>query len=135
MTAMTMSNIGRAGMVTMLVWRLIAQDAVASESGCPQELAAKAWSKCIACHSVDPGETGKLGPNLHGLFNRKAGSLEGYVYSPAMSKADFEWTPALLDVFLQSPQKAVPNNRMPFAGLGNAKERAALVCRLSETAK
>ena len=115
---------------------LLAAPAVkAADAGCAPELADRAWSKCTACHSVDKDEAGKLGPNLHGLFSRKAGSLPGFVYSPAMSQAGFEWTPAQLDTFLANPQKAVPNNRMPFGGLPNAKERAALVCKLHQTTK
>ncbi len=51
-----------------------AQDAAAGE---------RVFAQCRACHQV--GETAKnvVGPVLNGLFGRKAGTVEGYAYSPA----------------------------------------------------
>jgi cytochrome c len=36
-----------------------------------------------------------------------------------------------LNAYLESPQKAVPGNRMPYAGLKDAKDRADLVAYLA----
>lgn len=123
----------RAGGIALLACAL--NCANAAGVACDEALAAKAWTKCAACHSMTPQETGKLGPNLHGVIGRKAGSLEQFVFSPALSRADFQWTPEMLDAFLANPQKTVPNNRMPFAGLPNVKERTALVCTLVQSAQ
>src|SRR3546814_1585273 len=37
----------------------------------------KVFQKCRACHAVEPGKN-KIGPTLHGVSGRKAGSVEGF---------------------------------------------------------
>ncbi|MFD2138130.1 c-type cytochrome [Novosphingobium resinovorum] len=39
------------------------------------------------CHTTNTGGANKLGPNLAGVSGRKAGSIPGFRYSPAMAKA------------------------------------------------
>ena len=48
---------------------------------------ARAFQKCISCHSVDRAETGLSGPTLAGLIGRRAAALPGFEYSPAMRRA------------------------------------------------
>jgi cytochrome c len=81
--------------------------------------------RCAVCHSMAPGPS-KLGPPLKGVVGRKAGSLPGYSYSPAMQKAGFAWTPAQLDKFLASPAKIVPGTKMMLA-LPDAAMRQAVI--------
>lgn len=88
------------------------------------------FNQCSACHSLDDGHN-EAGPHLKGLFGRKAASVGDFVYSPPLRRADFVWTPELLDKFLAEPQ-APPfrGNRMPFAGLPDAQARADLIAFL-----
>ncbi len=74
-----------------------------------------------------------LGPNLHGVIGRKAGSLEGFIYSPAMKASDVVFTIEKLDAFLAAPQDVVPQTRMPFSGLKNPEDRAAVICKIKST--
>ncbi len=67
--------------------------------------------RCAVCHSIAPAP-GKLGPPLKGMVGRKAGTVPGYSYSPAMQKAGFVWTPAQLDKYLAGPAKVVPGTKM-----------------------
>jgi cytochrome c2 len=46
---------------------------------------AQVFAQCKICHSLEAGKN-MVGPSLHGLFGRKAGSVPGYAYSPAMKK-------------------------------------------------
>jgi cytochrome c len=93
------------------------------------------FAQCIACHSLEAGHN-EAGPHLHGLFGRKAASVDDFVYSPPMRRANFTWTPDLLDDFLREPQSGpFRGNRMPFAGMSDAKARADLIAYLKEATR
>jgi cytochrome c2 len=70
-----------------------------------------------------------------GVFQRKAGSFDDYRYSPAMKRANITWTPEELDKFIADPQMVVPANRMPYAGMTNATDRADLIAYLQKAAQ
>ena len=88
--------------------------------------------QCVACHSLEPSPN-EAGPHLRGLFGRKAAAVDDFVYSPPMRRANFVWTKELLDQFLAEPQSGpFRGNRMPFAGMPDAKARADLIAYLKE---
>lgn len=93
------------------------------------------FEQCAACHSFDPTHN-DTGPHLKGLFGRKAASVGDFVYSPPLRRANFVWTPELLDKFLADPQ-APPfrGNRMPFAGIADAQARADLIAYLKQASQ
>ena len=88
------------------------------------------FKKCAVCHSLEPGKN-LVGPSLAGVVGRKAGTEPGYDYSPAMKQGGFVWDPATLDSYLTDPQKIVPGNKMPFAGLKTDQDRADVIALLS----
>jgi len=90
--------------------------------------------ECAACHSVERG-VNNVGPSLAGLFGRKAGAMVDFRYSAAMRKSGITWTPQALDEFISDPQKRVPANRMPYAGLPDAAARADLIAYLQKATK
>jgi len=81
---------------------------------------------CGVCHKVQAGAPSALGPNLWGVGGRKAGTLPGYAYSPAMKKFGKPWTRAELIAFLTQPSRVVPGNKMAYAGQRDPKLAAAL---------
>jgi len=87
------------------------------------------FQDCAACHRLEAG-VNEVGPSLHGIFTRKAGELKGFRYSPAMKRSDVTWTPETLEKYLADPQAMIPANRMPYAGMANASDRADLVAYL-----
>ena len=91
------------------------------------------FTDCAACHAPQPG-IANVGPSLQGVFGRKAGTLADFRYSPALKRSGITWTSETLDTFLADPQKAVPNNRMPYAGMPDAADRADLIAYLLKAA-
>jgi cytochrome c len=85
---------------------------------------------CKACHDVEAGLPHKVGPNLHGMFGRKAGTAEGFRYTDALVKSGIVWTPETMDTWLKQPGAMVPGNGMAFAGIANDADRASLVAWL-----
>jgi cytochrome c len=94
----------------------------------------KRFDGCVTCHSLKEG-VNVVGPSLHAVFGRKAGSLDDFRYSPAMKRSGLTWTPQALATFIADPQKAVPNNRMPFAGMPEAADRDDLIAYLEKAVK
>jgi cytochrome c len=89
----------------------------------------KRFEECASCHSTEQGRNG-VGPSLHGLFERKAGELADFRFSPAMKRSGIAWTAKTLDDFIADPQNVIPANRMPYAGMTNSNERADLIAYL-----
>ncbi len=88
-------------------------------------------TQCGICHAVTPGSGFKMGPNLHGVVGRKAGTLAGYAYSPGMKAAGWVWTEAKLREYLPDPRGMVPGTKMTYAGLHNPQQVDDLVAFLA----
>lgn len=91
------------------------------------------FKKCRACHEVGPDAKNKLGPILNGILGRKAGTIEGFNYSPANKKAGDDgwvWDLANLNKYLENPREAMPGNRMAFAGLADEQDRKDIIAYL-----
>ena len=87
------------------------------------------FKACAACHATD--QANRVGPGLEGIIGRKAGMAPGFRYSDAMQQSGIVWDAKTLDAYLESPQKVVPGNRMPYAGLKNPTDRTDLVAYLA----
>jgi cytochrome c len=85
--------------------------------------------KCGLCHSVEQGKN-KIGPSLHGVVGRKAGSLEGYNYSEAMKNANITWDDTTLDKYLTNPRADIPGIKMIFAGYPDPADRQNVIAYL-----
>ena len=49
-----------------------------------------------------------LGPSLHGLIGRKAGSVPDFAYSPAMKNSNVTWNDDTLSKYLSDPKAFIP---------------------------
>lgn len=89
---------------------------------------ATVFNQCRACHAVEAGRNG-IGPSLHGVVGRTAGTVAGYAYSPANRDSGEVWTPEELFTYLESPLRAIPGTKMTFA-LTNPQQRADVIAYL-----
>jgi cytochrome c2 len=100
---------------------------------------ARVYQRCYSCHTVDPNEKGRLqGPSLYQVIGRRAASLAGFSYSPALmakGEAGLIWTEEELDQFLLEPERVIPGNQMGFFGLPDARDRADLIAYLKNAAQ
>ncbi len=91
----------------------------------------RVFQRCYACHSVVAGEDGLPGPNLRCVLGRRAGTLAGFRFSPAMASAGagsgLVWTRAALDAFLRDPAAFVPETAMSMPGLPGAEDRQDVI--------
>ena len=97
------------------------------------EKGAKVFRLCMACHTADAA-TNKVGPSLKGIFGRKAATVEGFKYSPAMLAKGAEgvvWDEPTLTAYLPDPKKFVPGTKMAFGGVKKDPTRADLLAYLA----
>lgn len=69
---------------------------------------------CKLCHTIGKGEAARQGPNLWGVLNRPAGSVEGFKYSKAFKTAKIVWTQDNLDAWLTDPKALIPSSVMLY---------------------
>jgi cytochrome c len=105
-----------------------AQDAAAGE---------KVFAKCKACHVADEDKN-KVGPSLHGVIGRTAGTHPGFKYSPAMieaGKGGLVWNEESLTKYLHDPRGMVKGTKMAFAGLKDDGDITNLIAYLEQESK
>jgi len=90
------------------------------------------FRRCATCHTIAAGGRNAVGPNLHDVFGRKAGTAPGFSYSPAMRASGLTWDEATLDRFLTNPQTTVPGTRMAFAGIADPAQRREVIAYLKK---
>ena len=86
------------------------------------------YQSCMGCHSLDEND---VGPRHRGVVGRRAGSVSGYAYSPALRSSGIVWTPQNLDRWLTNPQKLVPGVKMYFS-VAKPKDRADIIAYLAQ---
>jgi cytochrome c len=82
------------------------------------------FHKCQVCHQLGKNA---VGPNLVGVFGRKAGTAPDFNYSQAVKNSGITWDEANLNEWLQGPNKKLPGTKMLFAGLKDANDRANVI--------
>jgi cytochrome c len=105
---------------------MVAATAVAF--GADAERGKEVWfDNCFGCHAL---EADRVGPRHKGVVGRRAGSVPGFDYSPALRAAGFTWTEELIQRWLAGPPRLVPGTKMGFS-LGSAADRADVAAYLA----
>ena len=94
----------------------------------------KVFNVCRACHEAET-ERNKVGPSLHGVVGRTAGTLESYQskYSENMKEAGkngLVWDEAHLADYLRNPKAVIPKGKMAFPGLKKDEDLANVIAYL-----
>jgi len=114
---------------TLLAVLALATGNDAAAAGDPRR-GAQVFQACMACHSVKPGEH-LTGPSLARVWNRKAGTVEGFQrYSDALKRANVVWSEATLDGWLANPEQFVAGTNMTFPGVRESKDRQDVIAYL-----
>ena len=89
------------------------------------------FNRCKICHSVEAGKN-MVGPSLHGIFGRKAGTSDNFAYSEAMQKSGVVWDDDTLTKYLHNPKEFIPGDRMAFPGIKDDEQIANLLAYLHQ---
>jgi cytochrome c len=101
-----------------------AQDAAAGQ---------RVFNQCRACHNIAEGGRNQVGPNLWGVYGRRAAAVEGFRYSANMTQLGqqgFTWTEENLRAYLANPRAVAPQGSMAFAGIRNEQQLTDLIAYL-----
>jgi cytochrome c len=107
---------------------------LAAPSARAQDVAAgeKVYAQCRACHQIGPGAKNAVGPQLNGLFGRKAGTIEGYTYSPANKDSGLTWDEATFRDYIKDPRAKIPGTKMIYPGLKDEKRIEDLIAYMKQ---
>ena len=119
---MRRSPLARSTVVVLLLLAACARAQAAS----PADGQALYESRCAGCHSLDHD---RIGPRHRGLFGRKAGSVAGFEYSPALRASRIVWSAQSLERWLAGPERLIPGQRMNYS-VPDPADRAALIAYL-----
>lgn len=83
---------------------------------------------CGTCHAFANDDSKKQGPNLFGIFQRKAGTNLKYTnYSAGLKAAAWQWTPEQLDLWLTDPKALVPTTFMAVYKQKDPEKRRLII--------
>ena len=89
---------------------------------------------CKSCHTLVEGGASMTGPNLWGVFGRKAATVAGFNYSDPMKASAITWDAATMDKWITDPKELILGTKMSFVGIKSLKDRIDVIAYLkSET--
>jgi len=88
---------------------------------------------CSFCHQIGPDANNRVGPQLNRIYDRGAGSIDGYSYSNGLRRMGVDglvWTYETLDAYIANPRALVSGTRMSYRGLRDEDARHDLLAFL-----
>jgi cytochrome c len=110
----------------------LAQSAPAGDAAAGETLFRQ---QCRACHQIGDAARNGVGPQLNGVFGRRAGTIEGFRYSNAYRQpptSEKTWDEANFRVYIRNPREVTPGTNMAYAGLRNEDQITNLIAYLRQ---
>lgn len=90
------------------------------------------FAQCHACHTIGAREPNRVGPHLHGILGRTAGSVADFRnYSTALKESGIVWDAATLDRWVTNPRDVVAASNMIYPGLRKEEDRRDLIAYIA----
>jgi cytochrome c len=119
----------------LLVVFLSALSSPAQETWAGELPAERLFITCAGCHEREAGKPHRVGPNLHALAGRTAGTAEGFSYSPALAASGLVWDAGTLTGWILAPEAMVPGTWMLYHNHLQPSEVTLLVNYLLQDAE
>jgi len=87
--------------------------------------------QCATCHTSNETDPIRQGPPLFKVIGRRAGSVEGFKYSPGFAEADVVWDESSIDKWITNPQAMISSAVMAYRQ-PKPEIRAAIISYLKE---
>jgi cytochrome c len=88
------------------------------------------FALCRSCHTTSQGGDDMTGPNLWGIFGRKAGSKASFTYSDDLKNAGWTWDADRINQWIANPRAVLAGTKMTFVGIPDANDRRDVVAFL-----
>jgi cytochrome c len=88
------------------------------------------FALCRSCHTTSQSGDDMTGPNLWGVFGRKAGSKAGFTYSDDLKSAGWAWDADRIDKWITNPRAVEAGTKMTFIGMPNPTDRRDVIAFL-----
>ena len=89
------------------------------------------FAQCRPCHAIAKDAPNLTGPNLYGVFGRKAAQVAGFEFSDDLKAAKLTLDAPTLDKWIENPKALAPQTKMTFAGLKAAQDRYDVIAFLA----
>ena len=109
-------------MKKLIVAALVIAGSPVSSMGQDAQKGAAVFNVCLACHTIGPGAQNKIGPELNGLDDRKAGTVPSFDYSDANKDSGIIWNEATFEEYIKNPQAKIPGTKMIFPGIKSEQQ-------------